>query len=452
MVKQTSHHACAHDLGLSRAVVEHISMSKNEPDWMRSWRLSAYDAFANALMPVWGVDLSGLDLSQICYYCKPFQSQARTWQEVPTHIKDTFEKLGIPQAEQHALAGVSAQFESEILYKNLKEEWKSQGVVFCSMDEAVKFYPDKVKNYLGSIVPVNDNIFAALNSAVWSGGSFIYVPQDVSIELPVQAYFRMQAERMGQFERTLIIADARSNVHYIEGCSAPLYSTQSLHSAVVEIIVARGAHVRYTTIQNWSANVYNLVTKRAVVGEEAHMEWVDGNFGSRATMKYPCMILQGDRSKGFMISLAVAGKSQHQHTGGKIIHRGSHTDATIISKSISHSGGIAAYSGSVVVESDAADARSYVQCDSLLLDDISSATSSPFIKVCNTDAHVGHEATVSSLDEQQILYLASRGIDKQVIRALLINGFVGSFVNELPMEYAVELNRLIMLEMDQSIG
>lgn len=447
-----NHEQCAHALGLSRGLIEYISACKNEPAWMRAWRLAAYDAFVQSSMPTWGVDLSKLDFSQICFYCKPFQTQARSWDDVPTHIKDTFQALGIPQAEQQVLAGVSAQFESEVLYKNLKESWQSQGVIFCSMDEAVQLYPDSVQQYIGSIVPMNDNIFAALNSAVWSGGSFIYVPKGVTIELPVQAYFRMQAERMGQFERTLIIAEDQCNVHYLEGCSAPLYSTESLHSAVVEIVVGAGAHVRYTTIQNWSSNVYNMVTKRALVGPDAYMEWVDGNFGGKATMKYPCMILNGDRSRGCMISLAVAGASQHQHTGGKIIHVGHDTHATIVSKSISHSGGVAAYVGSVVVKSDASGARSHVQCDSLMLDDMSRATSSPFIKVNNADAHVGHEASVSSFDESQQLYLSSRGIGKQVMRALLINGFVGSFVNELPMEYAVELNRLIMLEMDKSIG
>jgi Fe-S cluster assembly protein SufB len=419
---------------------------------MREWRLVAYEAFTQAHMPSWGVDLTALDFSQICFYCKPFGAQARSWDDVPSHIKDTFDKLGIPQAEQHALAGVSAQYESEILYKNLKDTWKAQGVIFCSLDEAVQLYPEKVKQYLGSIVPIRDNIFAALNSAVWSGGSFIYVPKGVTVELPVQAYFRMQAERMGQFERTLIIADEQCSVHYLEGCSAPLYSTQSLHSAVVEIFVADAAHVRYTTIQNWSANVYNMVTKRALVGGNAHIEWIDGNFGSCATMKYPCMILQGERAKGFMMSLAVAGAGQHQHTGGKVVHRGHGTHATIISKSISHSGGIAAYAGSIVVEPSCIGARSHVQCDSLLLDGISRATSTPYIKIGNSDAHVGHEASVCSFDEQQLLYLASRGISHQVVRTLLINGFVGSFVNELPMEYAVELNRLIILEMDHSIG
>ena len=449
---QADHSQCTHERGLSRAVIEHISSCKDEPEWMRAWRLAAYESFVQAPMPTWGVDLSALDLSQICFYCKPFQSQARSWDDVPLYIKDTFEKLGIPQAEQHALAGVSAQFESEILYKNLKATWQVQGVIFCSMDEAVRLYPEIVRTYLGSIVPVNDNKFAALNSAVWSGGSFIYVPKGVTIELPVQAYFRMQAERMGQFERTLIIADQGCSVHYLEGCSAPLYSTQSLHSAVVEIVVLDRARVRYTTIQNWSTNVYNLVTKRAIVETDGHIEWIDGNFGSSATMKYPCMILQGEHARGFMMSLAVAGPGQHQHTGGKIIHRAPHTHATIISKSICHSGGITAYVGSVVVEPVAHGARSHVQCDSLMLDNQSRTTSSPYIKVGNAQAEVGHEASVSSLDEQQIFYLASRGMCKQVIRALLINGFVGSFVNELPMEYAIELNRLIMLEMDQSIG
>lgn len=449
---QANHNHCMHERGLSRSVVEHISSCKHEPTWMREWRLEAYEAFMQAPMPTWGVDLSSLDLSQICFYCKPFETQAYSWDDVPVHIKDTFEKLGIPQAEQHALAGVSAQFESEILYKNLKATWQAQGVIFCSMDEAVHLYPEMVQKYLGSIVSIDDNKFAALNSAVWSGGTFIYVPKGVTIELPVQAYFRMQAERMGQFERTLIIADEQCSVHYLEGCSAPLYSTQALHSAVVEIILLDGAHVRYTTIQNWSTNVYNLVTKRSLVGSDAHIEWIDGNFGSCATMKYPCMILQGERAKGFMMSLAVAGAGQHQHTGGKVIHRGHNTNATIISKSICHSGGITAYAGSIVADPTASCARSHVQCDSLMLDNRSRSTSSPYLNVQTAEAQIGHEASVSSFDETQLFYLASRGIGHQVVRALLINGFVGSFINELPLEYAIELNRLIMLEMDQSIG
>jgi len=438
--------------GLSRSVIEYISACKQEPDWMRSWRLAAYEQFNSLPLPTWGVDLSALDVADICFYSKPFQEQAHSWQEVPEEIKDTFEKLGIPQAEQYALAGVSAQYESEVLYENLKESWRAQGVIFCSMDHAVKSYPDIVQKYIGSIVPCHDNKFAALNSAVWSGGTFIYVPENVTVELPVQAYFRIQAERMGQFERTLIIADKGSRVHYIEGCSAPLYSTQALHSAVVEICVAAKARVRYTTIQNWSTNVYNLVTKRAHVAADGYMEWIDGNFGSCATMKYPCMVLQGDRAQGYMMSLAVSGASQHQHTGGKIIHRGSSTHATIISKSLCHSGGIASYVGSINVERGAADARTHVQCDTLLLDERSKATSSPYLNVAMSDARIGHEASVSSLDETQMAYLASRGIDTAVARVLLVNGFVSDFVNELPMEYALELNRLILLEMDKSIG
>ncbi len=444
--------SCTHERGISRAIVEQISSYKNEPEWMRVWRLAAYDAFLSAPMPTWGVDLSSLDLSQICFYCKPFDTQVRSWDDVPSYIKDTFDKLGIPQAEQQTLAGVSAQFESEIIYKNLKASWESQGVIFCSLDEAVANYSEIVRQYIGSIVPINDNKFASLNSAVWSGGSFIYVPKGVSIELPIQAYFRMHAERMGQFERTLIIADQGCSLHYLEGCSAPLYSTQSLHSAVVEIIVFDKAHVRYTTIQNWSKNVYNLVTKRAFVHANAHIEWIDGNFGSCATMKYPCMILHGDQAKGFMMSLAVAGCNQHQHTGGKVIHRGTNTCAAIVSKALCSSGGIAAYAGSIIVEPSAYGARAHIQCDTLMLDESSRSTSCPSINVGNPDAEVGHEASVSSFDQHQLFYLASRGIGSSVARALLINGFVGSFVQELPMEYAIELNRLIMLEMDQSIG
>lgn len=447
-----NHCQCAHERGLCPAVIEYMSSCKHEPAWMLEWRIKAFEAFLRASMPTWGPDLSALDFSQICFYCKPFDKQVSSWDDVPAHIKDTFEKLGIPQAERYALAGVGAQLESEMLYKSLQSSWAAQGVIFCSMDDAVRLYPDMVRAYLGSIVPINDNKFAALNSAVWSGGSFIYVPKGVTIELPVQAYFRMQAERMGQFERTLIIADEQASVHYLEGCSAPLYTTQSLHSAVVEIFVAERAHVRYTTIQNWSTNVYNLVTKRARVKADAHIEWIDGNFGSGITMKYPCMILDGEHAKGFMMSLAVAGANQHQHTGGKIIHRASNTTGTIISKSISHSGGTTAYVGNIVVKPAAHGAKAHVQCDSLMLDDKAHSTSYPSMQIANPYAEVGHEASVSSFDEQQLFYLASRGIDYHVARALVVHGFVDSFINELPMEYAIELNRLIMLEMDKSIG
>jgi len=452
-MKEFNHSSCDNYVkGISQSVIEYISASKHEPDWMRSWRLAAYEQFNALPLPTWGVDLSALDVDDICFYSKPFQAQAYSWQDVPAEIKDTFEKLGIPQAEQYALAGVSAQYESEVLYESLKESWRAQGVIFCSMDYAVQAYPDIVQKYMGSIVPFHDNKFAALNSAVWSGGMFIYVPEKITVELPVQAYFRIQAERMGQFERTLIIADKGSRIHYIEGCSAPLYSTQALHSAVVEIFVAEQARVRYTTIQNWSTNVYNLVTKRAQVAADGYMEWIDGNFGSCATMKYPCMILQGDRAQGYMMSLAVSGAAQHQHTGGKIIPRGCSTRATIVSKSLCHSGGIASYAGSINVERGATEAHTHVQCDTLLLDEHSKATSSPYLNVAMPDARIGHEASVSSLDESQMVYLASRGIDALVARVLLVNGFVSDFVNELPMEYALELNRLILLEMDKSIG
>jgi Fe-S cluster assembly protein SufB len=452
-MKEFNHSSCDNYVkGISQSVIEYISASKHEPDWMRSWRLAAYEQFNALPLPTWGVDLSALDVDDICFYSKPFQAQAYSWQDVPAEIKDTFEKLGIPQAEQYALAGVSAQYESEVLYESLKESWRAQGVIFCSMDYAVQAYPDIVQKYMGSIVPFHDNKFAALNSAVWSGGMFIYVPEKITVELPVQAYFRIQAEHMGQFERTLIIADKGSCIHYIEGCSAPLYSTQALHSAVVEIFVAEQARVRYTTIQNWSTNVYNLVTKRAQVAADGYMEWIDGNFGGCATMKYPCMILQGDRAQGYMMSLAVSGAAQHQHTGGKIIHRGCSTRATIVSKSLCHSGGIASYAGSINVERGATEAHTHVQCDTLLLDEHSKATSSPYLNVAMPDARIGHEASVSSLDESQMVYLASRGIDAAVARVLLVNGFVTDFVNELPMEYALELNRLILLEMDKSIG
>lgn len=444
------HSQCAHRRGISSDVVHHISTTKGEPSWMLSWRLAAYEVFMSMPMPDLGVDLSGVDFDQICFYCKPFDQMARSWDDVPAYIKDTFDKLGVPQAEQNALAGVGAQFESEMLYKSLKKTWAEQGVIFCSMDDAVNQYPELVRSYLATVVPVGDNKFAALNSAVWSGGSFIYVPKNIAIELPVQAYYRMQQERMGQFERTLIIADEASSVHYIEGCSAPLYSANSLHSAVVEIVVCDRAHVRYTTIQNWSTNVYNLVTKRAIVHAHAHMEWVDGNFGSKVTMKYPCMILAGKYAKGSLMSLAIAGHGQHQHTGCKVIHKASGTCAHVQSKSISKGSGIATYVGCVRADEQAHHVKSYVRCDALMMDTESKAQAFPVICVCNDNADIGHEASVQSLDQQQLIYLMSRGLDQLSARSLIVNGFVGSFVDELPMEYSIELNRLIMLELEQS--
>lgn len=436
-------------LGISPEIVLEISTLKHEPEWMTLWRLAALKFFEKSKNPQWGPDLSALDITQLCFYAKPFAQETKTWQDVPPHIKETFDKLGIPKAEQEALAGVGAQFESEMLYKNLQEQLHCQGVIFCSMDTAVQQHPDLVRSYLGSVVPVEDNRFSALNSAVWSGGSFIYVPQDVRIELPVHAYFRMQQERMGQFERTLIIADSNSSVHYLEGCSAPLYTTHSLHSGVVEIIVRDNAKVRYTTIQNWSTNVYNLVTKRAHVYDNAHIEWIDGNFGSHITMKYPGMVLKGKKSSGFMISLAVAGNNQHQHTGAKVLHEAEDTSATIISKSICHDGGSTGFVSKVTVGPKALNAKTHVECHSLILDDTSRSTAYPLMELLHNKAQVGHEATVGNLDLELMFYLACRGIDKQVARACIINGFVEPFVQQLPLEYAVELNRLIMLDMEK---
>lgn len=445
-----SHKDCAHNRGISAQVIEHIARAKSEPVWMREWRLAAFKVFQAMPLPNYGVDLSAIDFENICFYCRPVDSATRSWDDVPAAIKDTFEQLGIPKAEHDALAGLGVQFESEMLYKNLKATWQEQGVIFCSMDEAVQQYPELVQSHIGTIVPPHDNKFAALNSAVWSGGSFIYVPQGVTVELPVQAYFRMQQERMGQFERTLIIADKHSNVHYIEGCSAPLYSTHSLHSAVVEIIVHEHARVRYTTIQNWSTNVYNLVTKRAFVHAHAQMEWVDGNFGSAVTMKYPCMILAGESAKGSLVSLSVASAGQHQHTGAKVIHKAPKTTAHVVSKSMCKQSGIATYVGYSKVEKDAHDSKSYVRCDALMMDDESKSYAYPDICVETDDADIGHEASVSSLDQQQLTYLLSRGLTMNAARMLIVNGCVGSFVDELPLEYAIELNRLIALEINRS--
>lgn len=435
--------------GISSEIIEAISTYKNEPQWMTSWRLDALQVFKNCKNPNWGPDISALDIDNLCLYSKPFERETRSWDDVPPYIKETFDKLGIPQYEQEALAGVGAQFESEMLYKNLQEQLKEQGVIFCSMDTAVQNYPDLVRCNLGTVVPVNDNRFAALNSAAWSGGSFVYVPKKVTIELPVHAYFRMQQESMGQFERTLIIAESNSSVHYLEGCSAPLYTTQSLHSGVVEIIVREKSTVRYTTIQNWSTNVYNLVTKRAHVYEKGHIEWIDGNFGSHITMKYPSIVLKGRRSSGFMMSLAVAGSGQHQHTGAKVIHEAPETTANVLSKSISHDGGITGFISKITASEVAHHAKTHVECHSLILDGNSLSTAYPCMELLNAQAEVCHEATVGNLDDGLMMYLAYRGIDVQVARALLINGFVEPFVQQLPLEYAVELNRLIMLDMEK---
>jgi Fe-S cluster assembly protein SufB len=438
--------------GLSRDVVEEISTMKGEPDWMREFRLKALDHFLKRPMPNWGADLSGIDFDDIYYYIKPAEKQGKSWDEVPEYIKNTFEKLGIPEAERKFLAGVGAQYESEVIYHSLREDLEKQGVIFLDMDSGVREHPDLVKQYFGTIIPANDNKFAALNSAVWSGGSFIYVPEGVKIEVPLQAYFRINAENMGQFERTLIICAPGSYVHYVEGCTAPTYTTNSLHSAVVEIIVQEGARCRYTTIQNWSKNVYNLVTKRAAAYKDATMEWVDGNLGSKVTMKYPAVWLMEPGARGEILSVAFASDGQHQDAGGKVVHVAPHTSSQIISKSISKGDGRSSYRGLVKVYKGAEDVRSNVVCDALLLDETSKTDTYPYIEIEEEQVSVGHEATVSKVAEEQIFYLMSRGLSEDEAMSMIVNGFIEPIAKELPLEYAVELNRLIQLEMEGSVG
>jgi Fe-S cluster assembly protein SufB len=438
--------------GLNRQIVIEISQKKNEPEWMTNFRLAALDIFETKPMPSWGADLTGLDPDDIYYYIKPIEEQHTQWSDVPEKIKMTFEKLGIPQAEQKFLAGVGAQFDSEVIYKNLKKRWADQGVIFCDMSTALRDHEELVKKYFSTIIPAHDNKFAALNSAVWSGGSFVYVPAGVRIDMPLQAYFRIDSSQMGQFERTLIIAEPGSFVEYVEGCSAPIYKKNSLHSAVVELIALPGAHIRYTTIQNWSNNVYNLVTKRAVAHKDARVEWVDGNFGSKVTMKYPCIVLKEAGAQGSIISLAVAGNGQHQDSGGKIIHLAPHTTSNIIAKSISKGGGRSSYRGLLKVIKGAHNVKSKVQCDALIFDDASRTDTYPTIDIREDQVDIGHEASVSKISDEQLFYLQSRGLNEQSARALIVNGFIDAFVQLLPMEYAVEINRLIAMEMEDSIG
>lgn len=440
------------DKGLSRKVVIQISEMKNEPGWMTDFRLTALAIFEEKPMPLWGADLSDLDPYDIFYYIKSLESQQTSWDDIPSKIKTTFEKLGIPQAEQKFLAGVGAQFESEVIYKNLKKKWSEQGVLFMDMSSALSEHEALVKRYFSTVIPAWDNKFAALNSAVWSGGSFVYVPSGVYIDQPLQAYFRINAPQMGQFERTLIIAEPNSFVEYVEGCSAPIYKKNSLHSAVVELVALESAHIRYTTIQNWSNNVYNLVTKRAIAHDNARVEWVDGNFGSKITMKYPCIVLKGVGAKGSIMSLAVAGAGQQQDSGGKIIHCAPHTTSTIVAKSISKEGGRSTYRGLLKVAKNAHNVASKVQCDALIFDDISRTDTYPTIDIQNNSVDIGHEASVSKISDEQLFYAMSRGLSEQDARALIVNGFVDSFVSLLPMEYAVEINRLIAMEMEDSIG
>jgi Fe-S cluster assembly protein SufB len=438
--------------GLDHEIVDEISWMKGEPDWMRALRHKALDTFYAKPVPTWGGDLSKLDYDDIYYYIKPVEEQGRTWDEVPDDIKRTFDRLGIPEAERKFLAGAGAQYESEAVYHSLKEEWERQGVIFVDSDTGLREHEEVYKEYFGTVVPAADNKYAALNTAVWSGGSFVYIPPGVKVQIPLQAYFRINAQNMGQFERTLIIADEGSQVHYVEGCTAPTYSTDSFHSGVIEIIVKKGARVRYTTIQNWSHNVYNLVTQRALAYEDATMEWVDGNLGSKLTMKYPSVYMMGKGAKAEILSIAFANKHQHQDAGGKVIHGAPHTTSSITSKSISKSGGRASYRGLVKVYQGAHGVKSNVVCDALILDEYSRSDTYPVMEIDEEDASISHEATVSKVSDEQLFYLQSRGISEQQAMMMIVNGFIEPIVKELPMEYAVEMNRLIQLEMEGSVG
>ncbi|MEE2639320.1 MAG: Fe-S cluster assembly protein SufB [Planctomycetota bacterium] len=437
--------------GIDAEIVNQISDMKGEPDWMREFRLHALEVFESKPMPKWGGSIN-LDFQDIYYYLKPTNEQGKTWEEVPEEIKDTFEKLGIPQAEREYLAGVKAQFESEVVYGSLKEDLTEKGVIFTDTDTAVKEHPELLREYFGKIIPTEDNKFAALNSAVWSGGSFIYVPPGVKIDFPLQAYFRINAENMGQFERTLIIVDEGAQVHYVEGCTAPMYTSESLHSAVVEVVVKKNGRCRYTTIQNWANNIYNLVTKRANAYQDAVMEWVDGNLGSHLTMKYPAVYMMEPGARGEILSIAFAGKHQHQDAGAKLVHCASDTTGQIISKSISKNGGRSSYRGLAKVENGATNSKCNVVCDALILDDQSRSDTYPYIEIAEQDVSIGHEASVSRIGEEQLFYLMSRGLSEAEASTMIVNGFIEPLVKELPMEYAVELNRLIQLQMEGSVG
>jgi Fe-S cluster assembly protein SufB len=438
--------------GLNPEIVAMISEHKNEPEWMRERRLKALEYFRARPLPQWGGNLNEIDFENMYYYIRPTEKQANTWEDLPADIKNTWDRLGIPEAEKKYLAGVGAQYESEVVYHKLKQELEDQGVLFLDMDSGLREHEDLVKEYFGTIIPANDNKFAALNSAVWSGGSFIYVPPGVKVEMPLQAYFRINAENMGQFERTLIIVDEGAYVHYVEGCTAPIYTTDSLHSAVVEIVVKAGGRCRYTTIQNWSQNVYNLVTKRAVAYENATMEWVDGNLGSKLTMKYPAIWLMGEGAHGEVLSIAFAGEGQHQDAGGKCVHVAPHTSSVITSKSISKDGGRASYRGLLEVAKGAHGSRSKVVCDALILDEDSRTDTYPYIRIDENDVNIGHEATVSKIGEEQLFYLMSRGLSEPEAAAMIVSGFVEPITKELPLEYAVEMNRLIQMQMEGSVG
>jgi Fe-S cluster assembly protein SufB len=439
--------------GLTKRVVEQISYLKNEPEWMLKFRLRAFEIAEKKGRPKWGPDLSSLNFDEIYFYIRPQEERGtNSWDDVPEEVRETYRKLGIPEAEQKMLAGVGAQYESEMVYHNLKEEWEKQGVIFLDSDTGLQQYPELFKEHFATVVPPEDNYFAAVNSAVWSGGSFVYVPAGVQIDVPLQAYFLINAQSMGQFERTLIIGEPGSRFHYIEGCTAPTYNSDSFHSGVIEIIVKEGANVRYSTIQNWSHNVYNLVTQRAIVHRNASMGWLDGNLGSKVTMKYPSTYLVGDGAHGEVLSIAFATDGQHQDAGAKVIHAAPNTTSSVVSKSISKGSGRSSYRGLVQIQEGATNARSNVECDALLLDEHAKTDTYPYIEINEKTAHVGHEATVSKLNDEQIFYLMSRGLPEDAAMALIVRGFLDPVAKELPLEYAVELNRLIELEMEGSVG
>ena len=439
--------------GINENVVRDISAKKNEPEWMTKLRLKGLRLFAKKPMPNWGSDLSGIDFDNIKYFVRSTEKQAQSWEDLPEDIKNTYDKLGIPEAEkQRLVAGVAAQYESEVVYHQINEELEAQGVIFMDTDTALKEHPELFKEYFGTVIPVGDNKFASLNTAVWSGGSFIYVPKGVHVEIPLQAYFRINTENMGQFERTLIIVDEGAYVHYVEGCTAPIYKSDSLHSAVGEIIVKKNARCRYTTIQNWSNNVYNLVTKRATCEEGATMEWIDGNIGSKVTMKYPAVYMTGPHAKGEVLSVAMAGEGQHQDAGAKMVHAAPHTSSTIISKSIARGGGRTSYRGLVQVLDGSHHSASTVKCDALLVDTISRSDTYPYVDIREDDVNMGHEATVSKISDDQLFYLMSRGLTEDEAMAMIVRGFIEPIAKELPMEYALELNRLIELQMEGAVG
>lgn len=448
----TKNYEVIFEKGLGEQTVRKISAIKKEPEWMLDFRLKALRAFYEKPMPEWGANLDGIKFNEMIYYMKASQANNRKWEDVPAQVKETFDRLGIPQAERKFLAGVEAQYDSEVMYHNIREDLSKKGVVFLSMDEGLRQYPDLVREHFGKIIPLNDNKFAALNSAVWSGGSFVYVPKNVKVDIPLQAYFRINAESFGQFERTLIIADEGSQVHYVEGCTAPKFSSQSLHSAVVEVIAKDNAHVRYTTIQNWANNIYNLVTKRAFAYRNSTVEWVDGNLGSHVTMKYPAIYLMGEGAKGEVLSIALAGKGQHQDAGAKIIHLASNTTSKITSKSISKDGGRTSYRGLMKVVKGCMNVKSNVMCDALILDKNSRTDTYPYVEIDEPTATVAHEARVGKIGDDQIFYLMSKGLTEAQALTLIVTGFIQPFTKTLPLEYAVELNRLIELEMENSVG